>query len=111
MCGRKLTQLNIIYNAAHHTFIHHLKVKNVRCGAKDGTNIEFPSIEIGNTLPIDRAHAVVKEYGADYDQFLVFKQVQYVYVYNIFLSRIEKLYICKGYKISAKLRILYSLYF
>ena len=87
MYGRKLTQLNIINNAAHHTFIHHHpKVKNVRCGAKDGTNIEFPSIEIGNTLPIDRAHAVVKEYGADYDQFLVFKQVQYVYVYNIFLS-------------------------
>merc|ERR1712228_1154729 len=47
-------------------------------GAKDGTNIEFPSIEIGNTLPIDKAHAVVKEYGADYDQFLVYKQVQYV---------------------------------
>lgn len=50
----------------------------MKCGAKDGTNIEFPSIEIGNTLPVDRAHAVVKQYGADYDQFLVFKQVQYV---------------------------------
>jgi len=53
-------------------------VKNVKCGAKDGTNIEFPSIEIGNTLPVERAHAVVKKYGANYDQFLVFKQVQYV---------------------------------
>eukprot|EP01084_Bolivina_argentea_P133515 235623_1 len=53
-------------------------VKHVKCGAKDGTNIEFPSIEIGNTLPLDKAHGVVKKYGADYDQFLVFKQVQYV---------------------------------
>lgn len=53
-------------------------VKAVKCGAKDGTNIEFPSIEIGNTLPIEKAHGVVKKYGADYDQFLVFKQVQYV---------------------------------
>eukprot|EP01083_Nonionella_stella_P193121 713584_1 len=53
-------------------------VKRVKCGAKDGTNIEFPSIEIGNTLPIEKAHEVIKKYGADYDQFLVFKQVQYV---------------------------------
>ena len=53
-------------------------VKNVKCGAKDGTNIEFPSIEIGNTLPIHKAHGVIKKYGYDYDQFLVFKQVQYV---------------------------------
>jgi len=53
-------------------------VKRVKCGAKDGTNIEFPNIEIGNTLPTESAHGVVKKYGADYDQFLVFKQVQYV---------------------------------
>ena len=53
-------------------------VKNVKCGARDGTEITFPSIEIGNTLPIDYAHAVIKKYGYDYDQFLVFKQVQYI---------------------------------
>lgn len=53
-------------------------VENVKCGTKDGTLILFPNIEVGNTLPESHAHKVIKEYGAVYDQFLVFKQVQYI---------------------------------
>ncbi len=36
------------------------------------------NIYTATVLPIDKAHGVIKKYGADYDQFLVFKQVQYV---------------------------------
>jgi len=51
-------------------------VRNLQCTAKDGTQIEFPAIDVGNTLPPGRAHDIVKKYGANYDKFLVYDQVK-----------------------------------
>ncbi|KAK3289293.1 hypothetical protein CYMTET_3255 [Cymbomonas tetramitiformis] len=42
-------------------------VRNVPCGTKDGIMSEFERVEVVNALRKDKAHSVVKAYGADYD--------------------------------------------
>jgi regulator of protease activity HflC (stomatin/prohibitin superfamily) len=51
-------------------------VRDLKCTAKDGTMITFPAVDVGNTLPAHMAHGVVKQYGKDYDKFLVYDQVK-----------------------------------
>ena len=42
-------------------------VRNVPCGTKDGIMSEFERVEVVNTLHKEKAHSIVKAYGADYD--------------------------------------------
>lgn len=51
-------------------------VKDLRCTAQDGTTISFPAVDVGNTLPAEHAHNVIKKYGMAYDKFLVYDQVK-----------------------------------
>ncbi|KAG1659130.1 hypothetical protein FOA52_013799 [Chlamydomonas sp. UWO 241] len=53
------------------------KVENIVCGTKSGVPIRFEKIEVVNRLRVDAAHAVVKEFGVDYDQTWIFDKIHH----------------------------------
>lgn len=52
-------------------------IRNVPCGTKDGILSEFDRVEVVNTLERQRAHAVVKAYGVDYDRVWIHDKVHH----------------------------------
>lgn len=51
-------------------------IKDVKCGAGDGTLLIFPVIEIGNYLKRDYVYRTVKRFGENYDNYLVKDKVR-----------------------------------
>ncbi|KAK3251068.1 hypothetical protein CYMTET_39612 [Cymbomonas tetramitiformis] len=52
-------------------------VENVPCGTKDGIMSAFERVEVVNSLREDRAHAVVKAYGEDYDRVWIHDKIHH----------------------------------
>lgn len=52
------------------------RITNAQCGAKDGTRLVFPLVEIGNQLRQDMVIPTVRRYGEIYDQYLVMNKVR-----------------------------------
>ncbi|KAK3290067.1 hypothetical protein CYMTET_2535 [Cymbomonas tetramitiformis] len=52
-------------------------IRNVPCGTKDGILSEFERVEVVNTLNRERAHAVIKAYGVDYDRVWIHDKVHH----------------------------------
>lgn len=46
-------------------------IRDVKCGASDGTIMPFPFIEVGNYLEKDMVYRTIKRFTEDYDNYLV----------------------------------------
>lgn len=47
------------------------KIDNVKCGAGDGTQLNFPEVEVGNILAKDMVYRTIKRFTEYYDDYLV----------------------------------------
>ena len=52
------------------------RITDAQCGAKDGTRLTFPLVEIGNQLRQDMVLPTIRRYGENYDQYLVMNKVR-----------------------------------
>jgi len=52
------------------------RIRDVKCGAGDGTLLIFPEVEIGNYLKYEYVYRTVKRFGEDYDNYLVKDKVR-----------------------------------
>lgn len=53
------------------------RLKNVRCGTKDGTLLYFPEVQVGNQLDENFVISTVKRFGEDYDMYLIKDKVRH----------------------------------
>ncbi len=50
---------------------------NVKCGASDGTQLYFESVEVGNHLIPSKVYSTVKRWGEGYDTYLIKDKVRH----------------------------------
>lgn len=50
---------------------------NVKCGASDGTQLLFESVEVGNHLLPNKVYSTVKRFGEGYDTYLIKDKVRH----------------------------------
>lgn len=53
------------------------KLKNIKCGAKDGTQLLFDEVQVGNQLSKDYVISTVQRYGEDYDNYLIKDKIRH----------------------------------
>jgi len=53
------------------------QVFKVACGTSDGLTLIFETIDVGNTLPKERALSVIRDYGEDYDTYLIKDKIRH----------------------------------
>ena len=70
-------------------------IKDVKCGAGDGTQLIFPIVEVGNYLQKDYVYRTVKRFGENYDDYLVKDKIRAQI--NVICSRLtsQEIYIDK----------------
>lgn len=51
-------------------------IYNVKCGAGDGTQLQFEQVDIGNYLKKDYIYRTIKRFGENYDDYLVKDKVR-----------------------------------
>ncbi|VVU95732.1 hypothetical protein CPAV1605_1487 [seawater metagenome] len=50
---------------------------NVKCGASDGTQLYFETVDVGNHLIPSKVHSTVKRFGEGYDTYLIKDKVRH----------------------------------
>jgi len=52
-------------------------IRNVKCGAGDGTLMTFESVDVGNHLNPDYVYKTVKRFGENYDSYLIKDKIRH----------------------------------
>jgi len=81
------------------------EVKDVPCGTSGGVMIYFDRIEVVNILAVGSAHAIVKNYTADYDKTLIFNKVHHELNQFCSIHTLQEVYIDFFDRIDENLRI------